>query len=217
MKKNNFYKMLSCALLLTVILCMNTIAYACWNILTVDEMIEKSDTIVIGKIVKRIGKTKNDTSYTDWKVKVNYYLKGEIREEFLTVSTPSIELSIFYNLGEIGEEVLLFMHAKEDHGTPLSPQGVITLTLDDNISDDSNIISGKDLESHISINETNLDEESMVKLEEFIKSRDVFLPNETPPQNSNNILLYVYIIVGIGILILFLKFAFGFVAGRKHK
>lgn len=215
MKENNFYKMISCALLLTVILCMNDIAYACWNILTVDEMIEKSDTIVIGKIEKRIGKTKNDDSYTDWKVKVNYYLKGEIREEFLTVSTPSIELSIFYNLGEVGEEVLLFMNAKEDHGTPLSPQGVITIALDDNISDDSNIILGKDLASHISINETNLDEESMVKLKEFIKNRDAFLPNETPATNNN--LLYVYFIIGIGILIIFLKFAFGFVAGRKHK
>lgn len=206
MKKNRIYKMISCALLLTIIFSINNITYACWNTLTVDEMIEQSDSIVIGEIVKRIGETKDEHPQIMWKVKVDYYLKGEIREEYLTVSTPPIELSIYYELGKIGEDVLLFMRAKEDHGTPLSPQGVITITLDENISDDSNIILGKDLATYIKLNDSSLDEEYKVELEEFIKNSKVSLPDKAEPQNTHNWLIYLYIIIGIVILIMALKY-----------
>lgn len=205
MKRIRNYKMLSCVLLLTMILSINNITYACWNTLTVDEMIEKSDAILIGEIVKEIGETKDEHPEIMWKVKVDYYLKGEIREKYLTVYTPSKDLSIHYDLGKIGEDVLLFMRAKEDHGTPLSPQGVITITIDEHISDDSNIISGKDLITYIKLNDGSLDEESKVELEEFIKSSKVFLPN-AQPQNTHNWQKYLYIIIGIGILIVVLKY-----------
>jgi hypothetical protein len=211
MKKNNICKLLICFILSTVLLSINHAAYASWVYLSVDDLIEKSDSVLIGKVVNQTGYTKENIPSIMWQVKVDYYLKGEIRDQLVTVITPSSKLSVHYNLDEWGKRVLLFICKSGDYYSPLSPQAVIPVNLNGNISKSSSSISGKDLVRNIKITDPKSDGKYRAELEAYIESRDIFLPDKiVQPQKAHNSLIYWFaVIIGISTVLVILLFKFG--------
>jgi hypothetical protein len=200
MKKNNVYKLLICFILSTILLSINHFSFASWVFLAVDDLIDKSDSVLIGEVVKQIGETKGELPALMWQVKVDYYLKGEMRDQIITVITPSRNLSVHYDLDQWGKRVLLFISKSGDYYAPLSPQGVMPVTLAGKISKSSNTVLGKDLVNNIKITYPNSDGEYKAKLEKFIASRDIFRPNKIiQPQKTHNRLIYLIVITVIGI------------------
>ncbi len=201
MKKNKFNKVLSCLIVSIIILSINNIVYASWIYVSANDLIEQSDCIFIGKVLRRAGSTNHEFPNTIWDVEVEYYLKGEAREQILKVITPSSNFSIHYDLDEWGKMVLIFACKNEEYYVPPSPQGVIPITLDKNISNSKSSLSGEKLLKNIEIIDPKADFIFKKNLKEFIKSADVFLPAKIQSQSTNNSLVYLYIIIGIGLFI----------------
>jgi len=95
-------------------------AFGSWISLTTEELIEQADLILIGNIDGVIGERQIKTDQiqgfwlTDWRVNVQYYLKGKIMDEELVIATPgaqnkNIWTSIDYRLDAKGKQVLLFL------------------------------------------------------------------------------------------------------------
>lgn len=206
MIKINIYKLISYLLLLAIIIFSNQITYASWVYLSADELIEQSDCIIIGEVVGRSGQTSDVIAQIMWEFKVDYCLKGEIRDQMITVTTPSENLSIHYNLDDWGKRVMLFVCKAEDYYSPLSPQGVIPISSSNDLPKNLDYISGEELLNYININDSNVDNG---KLQKYIKSVNVYSPiesqyqqNDTSDNINNNSLLYLYFVVGIGIIII---------------
>lgn len=112
-------------------------AEGCWVGLTTEELVEQSDLIVIGEI-KGISGTEQVKGIwmTNWKVEVQYVLKGDPDNPLLIVATPGAHnkqpiISTYYRLNEWGNTVLLFLVSRDGYLEPLSPQGVVALNLND--------------------------------------------------------------------------------------
>ncbi len=205
MKKNNINKVLSCLIVSIILLSINYIVNASWIYLSVDDLIEQSDCIFIGDVLRSTGYTNHEFPNTIWEVEVDYYLKGEAREQILKVITPPSNLSIHYDLNQWGKRVLIFASKNGEYYAPLSPQGVIPIALDKNFSDSKSSLSGEELFKNIEIIEPKSDLQYNTKFKEFIKSTDVFLPAKTQSQSTNNSFVYLYFIIGIGLLIVLFK------------
>lgn len=206
MKKNKIYKVVSCLLVSIILISINNIVYASWIYLSVDDLIEQSDCIFIGEVVGRAGSTNHEFPNTIWEVEVDYYLKGEAREQIIKVITPSSNFSDHYDLDEWGKRVLIFAWKNEEYYAPPSPQGVIPITLDGNISKSKSTLSGQELFNNIKFIDPKSDLQYNTKLREFIKSSDVFLPAKIQSQSTNNSFVYLYFIIGTGLLIVLFKF-----------
>jgi hypothetical protein len=144
------------ALLVTLLL--STSSYAISEEISFEEMIDRADLIIIGKLKGKLGQREidlkeqdppyptNKRAYTDWKISVISYLKGDTEEEEIVVTTPGvkedsdIQLSTDYSLDEIiqqyqmesgiGEdisEVLLFLEQAEGTFYPISPKAIVPL------------------------------------------------------------------------------------------
>jgi len=128
---------------------------ASWVGFTAEELIEKSDVILIGEIVGTVGEERINSMppwVTHWKVKVYYYLKGTEEAGEFIVSTPgapnvnkSTRSSIDYRLNQWGKTVLLFLHQREGLVEPLSPQGVVVLEKKENMPGQEGQIKGEDI------------------------------------------------------------------------
>ena len=109
---------------------------ACWIYLSVEEMQEQADLIVIGEltgdireVVHQLG---NGTTY--WRVKVEHVLKGECGESLevatggLVTKVPAVFVSTDYRLDQYGELYLLHL-SKDEEGkySPLTPRGIVSL------------------------------------------------------------------------------------------
>ncbi|WP_425807444.1 hypothetical protein ACHOLT_09190 [Desulfitobacterium sp. Sab5] len=135
--------------LFTFVLANN--AVASWAGLSTEELILKSDVILIGEIVGLVGEEKTQSMpswVTHWKVKVHYYLKGNQESEEFIVSTPGAEnkgvtTSIDYRLDQWGKTVLLFLHQREGIVEPISPQGVVILEKTEFIPEQGEKVNGQ--------------------------------------------------------------------------
>lgn len=65
-------------------------AMACWIKLSPQELIEKSDVVLIGDIVGQVD-ADEEKWVTYWNVKVYYYLKGDRKSGEFIVGTPGVE------------------------------------------------------------------------------------------------------------------------------
>lgn len=114
----------------------SNLASACWMHLSVEEMQEQADLIVIGEltgdireVVHQIG---NGTTY--WAIDVEYVLKGECGDQIevvtggLVTKEPSVFISTDYRLDQYGELFLLHL-SKDEEGkySPLTPRGIVEL------------------------------------------------------------------------------------------
>jgi hypothetical protein len=141
-----------------IALLLFTSAYASFKNISFEEMIDRADLIIIGKLEGKIDQRKielkesdptlpsNQRGYTDWKVSVISYLKGDSGGEIVTVTTPGvkndgdIQLSTDYSLDDVIQrfqvefgieeevtEVLLFLEEVEGHYLPITPKAIVPL------------------------------------------------------------------------------------------
>ena len=118
-------------LLITISMVIPQIAMACWIKLSPEELIEKSDVILIGDIIDQVDEDENKW-VTYWNVKVYYYLKGDQKSGEFIVGTPGVKnkskiISTDYRLDQWGNTVLLFLRKKDNYYEPMTAQGVINL------------------------------------------------------------------------------------------
>lgn len=125
------------AVALLIVLAAGLPVEACWVDLSIEELVEQSDLIVIGEI-KGIAATEKVEGMwvTRWDVAVHYYLKGSPDRAMVEVITPGARnkqpmISTHYHLDEWGNTVLLFLAERAGRLEPLSPQGVVALTAAD--------------------------------------------------------------------------------------
>lgn len=115
-----------------IILFTSQTAQASHVLYSLDEMVDQSDAIVIGKIAGFSGEYQRDGFYYSlWGVNVDYYLKGNPRSSNIKVITPGTEeavSSVSYDLGPLNGYNLLFLRkAGKDLYIPMSISGRILL------------------------------------------------------------------------------------------
>lgn len=175
---------------------------ACWAFFSIEELIEKSDVILIGKIQGKAGQSKNQDGMAEtyWNVKVGYYLKGESDTKYYIVATPgakslfnSVVTSADYELAD--EKYALFFLS---NNRPITPRGVAYLDVKDeeNFFNNSSEVDISKLISNISPQSS---EEENEKIMNFIKTSNITIPtvdNKIDDANSKDKM----------ILLAFLKF-----------
>lgn len=103
----------------------------CWEYLSIEDLFEMADDIIIGRIVKQDNRlVDSPDDYTDyWLVKVDVVLRGSIEKRQVIITTPGEGISTQFSLGNPGEQVLLFLATYDQYLTPITPQGVVGITL----------------------------------------------------------------------------------------
>ena len=154
---------------------------ASWVGYSTEELIDKSEVILIGEIVEPVAEEKREFEgspsfwVTHWKVKVHYYLKGSLEFEELTVTTPGAKgrspmTSIDYRLDEWGDTVMLFLKNRNGLYEPGSPQGIVSLSAKEFSANEGEQINGQIiLERYTFVNPQINDIHS---LEDYIKNND---------------------------------------------
>ncbi len=145
-------------------------AKASWVGYSTDEIIERSDVILIGEILNPVGEERIQNLWvTHWKVKVHYYLKGDPQAEEFIVTTPGADnkspgTSIDYSLDQWGKTVLLFLHEREGIYEPLSPQGVVVLQANHYASPESGgAVNGQTVLKEFTIVNPQINNQSMLE------------------------------------------------------
>lgn len=203
-------------------------AIACWVGFSTEELIQKSDVILIGEIVGPVGEEKKTSQglppawVTYWKVKVHYYLKGNQESEEFIVTTPGAEnksliSSIDHPLDQWGKTVLLFLHQRDGIFEPLSPQGVVVLEIKDYTHKQGEQVNGQTVLKEYAI--VNLQINNRAILEKYITDNDsVMIPKpvtkniSSNPKTSNSpkiitvsVLTFILVVAGLWLALKTLK------------
>lgn len=112
-------------------------ANACWALLTIDELADQSEFIVIGKYngIKRENIDSSGMGSRYWTIDVEYVLKGEEVQVIEVVTAGSskaqVSTSIDYELTDYAKDYMLLYLTKNQEGTyvPLTPRGIVSLNL----------------------------------------------------------------------------------------
>ncbi|WFD11925.1 hypothetical protein [Tepidibacter hydrothermalis] len=184
------------SIVLAIIMTMNV--HACWVHLSVAELFQNSNVILIGT-VQGESRKKIFSEYNVYNVNVHYYLKGNIQKQNLTVATPDNTTSLHYDLNEKGSLVLLFLHVDNRNYTPLSPQGVVPVSIKEDILEKENIISGKELVKFLEIIDSKLEDKEKNDIKHIIENLDVLTIKENCEQN--NISTNLYFVIGFLVLL----------------
>lgn len=183
-------------IVLAIIMTMSV--HACWVHLSVDELFSKSDIILIGTVQYKSSKN-IFSKYNVWNVETHYYLKGDIQNKHLVVATPDDKTNLHYDLNEWGNLVLLFLRVDNRNYTPLSPQGVVPVSVKEDILGKKNISSGKELTKFLEIIDPKSEDEEKSDIQNIIKGLDLITINEN--DESNNININSYLFVGCLVLL----------------
>ena len=185
-------------LLLLISLIYAKPAQSSWVGLTTQELIQKSDVILIGDVIGpvRVGKGNpqgiDNYWMTYWKIKVHYYLKGNQESIDFFVVTPGAEntwskTSLDFRLDEWGKSVILFLRERDGIFEPLSPQGIMNLDRTNYFRKTDESVDGK-----LVLKEFQLDSENNSDLKKFILadssvviSKNVPSKQRVPIQRSN--------------------------------
>lgn len=172
--------------LITISMVIPRTATACWIKLSPEDLIEKSDVILIGDI---IGRADEDESkwVTYWNVKVYYYLKGEQKSGESTVGTPGVKnkskiVSTDYRLDQWGNTVLLFLRKKDDYYEPITPQGVVNLTKNEYNRKPGEPLNGQVVLKEFDIADKKIASEERSELEKFILNNKLLVVPGADPQ-----------------------------------
>lgn len=205
---------------------------ASWMKLTPDRLDQSAEIIVVGYIEGATGKYHYADNIwdTEWKVNVRYYLKGNRPDKNLTVYTPGVkDDNIFrsndYSLNERGNLVLLFLAKRDNRYFPLTPQGIIGLQSNRYTKGVLDPPTGGTVLKEYSIKNEMLSQKEKEQMEEIIKGKTIFDPNQTVNQpsqeekdsnaksdNVRNLIFYVVpmlLILSVAILIIFRKYRGG--------
>ena len=185
-------------LLLVISLIFAKSAQSSWVRLTTQELIQKSDVILIGDVMGPIGVGKGSPQGIDnywmtyWKIKVHYYLKGNQESIDFFMVTPGAEntsskSSLDFRLDQWGNTVMLFLRERDGIYELLSPQGVMDLDKTDYVRKNDEPVDGK-----LVLKEFQLRSENNSEMEKFILddssvviSKDVPSKQQVPKQRSN--------------------------------
>lgn len=167
---------LSCVSAFLIVLFMTYSINACWVWLSAQEMIDKSTAIVVGEVIGRTGLNISKSSSVPWQVKVKYYIKGNIKDEYIKVLTPPENTSLHYELDRWGRDVILFLNAGGEYYTPLSPQAVVSIDFDEGVLANKSITNGKQLLEGVSIRSQSFDIEFTKEIEDFIRNSSISQP-----------------------------------------
>ncbi|MBC7959996.1 MAG: hypothetical protein H7X94_09025, partial [Vallitaleaceae bacterium] len=115
----------------------NSVAYACWELLSVDDLEDQSDLIVIGEYKGHMKEILDDGGfgYRSWTIVVDYVVKGESLQTLDVItggsSNAKIMVSTDYKLTDYASEYMLLYLVKDQMGryVPLTPRGIVSLDL----------------------------------------------------------------------------------------
>lgn len=204
MNKHSFFMVL--VILMSLI---HTTAYACWMYLSASDLIQKSDTVIIGVINEKSERIKLDMSQNNkmisWQVNVKYYLKGDKSGPLISVLTPPQNYSTHYELDMYGTQILLFMDKNGDAYSPLSQQAVIPIEISSSLLNNSGPVTGEELANGVKIIDPRLDDNYMNELTNFLNYCQVELPGDAEekhnPITMRLIVFAILIIVSVLILV----------------
>lgn len=191
-------------------------AQSSWVGITTQELIQKSDVILIGDVIGPVGVGKGNPQGIDnywmtyWKIKVHYYLKGNQESIDFFVVTPGAEntwskTSLDFRLDEWGKSVILFLRERDGIFEPISPQGIKNLDRTDYLRKTDESVDGK-----LVLKEFQLGSENNSELEKFILvdssiaiSKNVPSKQQVPIQRSNlplilgSVVVFMALVLGV--------------------
>lgn len=161
--------------ILSIVLLTTYRTDACYAYLSVEELSDKSDLIVIAKVNKNMGADDNeDTRVTNWQTIVLYTLKGEVNSSELIVSTPGVRSENMFATTDFflddweSDLLLLFLYKNNDKYMPLTPQGIVGLKSNiDQINVEANM-TGKEFLKNFELDGTRLPDTEKSDLNKFI-------------------------------------------------
>lgn len=163
---------------------------ACWIKLSPEDLIKKSDVILIGDIIGQVDEDENKW-VTYWNVKVYYYLKGEQKSGEFTVGTPGVKnkskiISTDYRLDQWGNTVLLFLRKKDDCYEPITPQGVVNLKKNEYSRKTGAPLNGQVVLKEFDIADKKIASEKRSELEKFILNNKLIAVPGANPQGQSS-------------------------------
>ena len=125
------------ALVVMMIMLLATPASGCWMYLSIEEMEEQAEIIVIGQLTGDIREVRrpDGTGVTFWSVSVQHLLRGEVGAVLevatggLVTKTTGVMLSTDYRLDSYGQLFLLYLNDDYDDGSywPVTPRAIVPL------------------------------------------------------------------------------------------
>lgn len=207
--KSRMKKRYIVALAVCILLLIPQVSKACWVYLTVEELVEKSDVILVGEVEgPHKGSIKTEgVNYNKWKVKVHYYVKGDINDSEIIVGTPDEYTSLHYDLNANGNQVLLFLKKDGNYYIPHSPQAVVGINFDEGKIEQGKQISGEELLELISITNGNMDSKEKEKIKEYLSSKDLIRNvTQTVSDNgvqNNTVIMGTLVFIGAVVIVFF--------------
>ncbi|TCT15595.1 hypothetical protein EDC18_103303 [Natranaerovirga pectinivora] len=203
--KNKALKMIAMILILAT---LNTLlVLGCWPYFSSEELIEKSEVILIGRLNGNISEeqVKYESTIeiwiTKWEIEVEQVIKGNVEESSINIVTTGAEnkgitLSTSYRLDTTQEYVLLFLISYGEDYQPITPQGVKYITVGDKDN-------REDLYKRYNIFPEELQEE----LEDYILENEIAfdLDKEEEDKEDNKLLYGVTSVSLIGSYLLIKK------------
>lgn len=202
-----------------------TTTFGSWVKFSVSDLVQNSDTILIGKIDGPVGESKGVADgitgwVTYWRIEVNYYLKGNQRTKDLYVVTPgaknkNVSSSNDFRLDEWGSSsILLFLRKDGDSYVPLSPQGIVSIQKTGYSPNFEEPLTGKRILAEFNIinPQTNTKED----FEQFISGSVPVIPSDISASlplniqliNRNTNLSKIGVIIGIVASLLIISILF---------
>lgn len=128
-------KSLSLALCITLTLFIVNSVSACWVYLSIEEMEQQAELIVIGELTGDIREVVRDdgSGVTFWSLQVEHVLKGEsgpileVVTGGLVTKEPKVMISTDYRLDNLGELFLLYLDEQDGVYSPVTPRGIVAL------------------------------------------------------------------------------------------
>ena len=130
-------------MVLIVVATFNSIVvYGCWPYFSSEELVEKSEVILIGRLNGNFFEEQVnyestiDIWITKWEIEVEQVIKGNVEESQINIVTSGAEnkgitLSTSYRLDTTQDYVLLFLISYGEDYQPITPQGVKYITVGD--------------------------------------------------------------------------------------
>lgn len=176
--------------LLTISLVIPRTTMASWLKLSPEELIEKSDVVLIGDIIGQVDEDERKW-VTDWNVRVYYYLKGDQKSGEFFVGTPGVKnkskmISTDYRLDQWGNTVLLFLRKKDDYYEPITPQGVVNLKKNEYSRKTGELLNGQVVLKEFDIVDKKISSEERSEFEEFILNNKLLVIPGANPQGQSS-------------------------------
>jgi hypothetical protein len=177
--------------ILIIVTSVTSLAVASWVKFTVNDLVQKSDVILLGKIVGPVGESKGvangiDGWVTYWRVEVFYYLKGDQETKDFFVVTPGAKnkntgTSNDYRLDEWGSNlVMLFLNKSGDTYVPMSPQGIVAIEETGYLPGSDEPVNGTRILAEFKISNPQTSPQEEEEFQHYINDSTPMIPTDIP-------------------------------------